>query len=120
MYGCRGFVAHHNTDIWADTAPQDIYMPATVWPMGAAWLSLHLWSHYEYTGDKPFLSKAYKTLKEAALFFVDFLIETADGYLITSPSVSPENTYILPNGERGKLCQGPSMDSQIIHQLSTF
>ena len=117
MYGCRGFVAHHNTDIWADTAPQDIYMPATVWPMGAAWLSLHLWSHYEYTGDKPFLSKAYKTLKEAALFFVDFLIETADGYLITSPSVSPENTYILPNGERGKLCQGPSMDSQIIHQL---
>ncbi|GAA0289639.1 alpha-L-fucosidase 2 [Gracilibacillus halotolerans] len=119
MYGCRGFTAHHNTDIWGDTAPQDIYMPATIWPMGAAWLSLHLWEHYEFTRDKQFLEKSYDTLKEAALFFVDFLIENKDGLLITSPSVSPENTYILPNGERGTLCESPSMDSQIIHALFT-
>ncbi|WP_088102818.1 glycoside hydrolase family 95 protein [Halalkalibacter urbisdiaboli] len=117
MYGCRGFTAHHNTDIWADTAPQDIYMPATIWPLGAAWLSLHLWEHYQYTEDVAFLERAYKTLKEAALFFVDFLIENKEGLLVTSPSVSPENTYILPNGEKGTLCEGPSMDSQIIYAL---
>lgn len=117
MYGCGGFVAHHNTDIWGDTAPQDAYMPATQWPMGAAWLCLHLWEHYEFTLDKLFLEKAYPTLIEAAEFFVDFLVEDSKGRLVTCPSVSPENTYILPNGERGNLCIGPSMDSQIIHDL---
>ncbi|WP_416148631.1 glycosyl hydrolase family 95 catalytic domain-containing protein [Salipaludibacillus sp. HK11] len=117
MYGCRGFTAHHNTDIWGDTAPQDIYMPATIWPMGAAWLCLHLWEHFEFTRDVEFLGSSYDTLKEASLFFVDFLIENGDGLLITTPSVSPENTYILPNGEKGTLCEGPSMDSQIIFSL---
>ena len=117
MYGCRGFTAHHNTDIWGDTAPQDIYLPATIWPMGAAWLCLHLWEHYEFTNDVEFLQKSYDTLKEACLFFVDFLVENEQGLLITTPSVSPENTYILPNGESGTLCEGPSMDSQIIFAL---
>ncbi|MFC5467055.1 glycosyl hydrolase family 95 catalytic domain-containing protein [Lederbergia graminis] len=117
MYGCRGFTAHHNTDIWGDTAPQDIYMPATIWPLGAAWLCLHLWEHFEYNGDISFLKNAYETIKESALFFVDYLVETPTGELITTPSVSPENTYILSNGERGTLCEGPSMDSQIIYEL---
>ncbi|AGC67127.1 alpha-1,2-L-fucosidase [Thermoclostridium stercorarium subsp. stercorarium DSM 8532] len=117
MYGCRGFCAHHNTDIWADTAPQDIYFGATYWPMGAAWLCLHLWEHYEFTRDKEFLAQAYLTMKEAVEFLLDFLTEDDKGRLVTSPSVSPENTYILPNGESGRLCQGPSMDSQIIHEL---
>ncbi len=117
MYGCRGFVAHHNTDIWGDTAPQDIYIPATYWPMGAAWLSLHLWEHYEFGLDKEFLKDAYPVMKEAAEFFLDFLIEDSKGRLITSPSVSPENTYILENSEKGCLCTGPSMDSQILHAL---
>ncbi len=117
MYGCRGFTAHHNTDIWGDTAPQDLYMPATQWPMGAAWLCLHLWEHYEFTCDKDFLDKVYDTLKESALFFVDFLIDNGNGQLVTCPSVSPENTYILPNGQQGNLCIGPSMDSQIINTL---
>ncbi|RCW64276.1 glycoside hydrolase family 95 protein [Saliterribacillus persicus] len=119
MYGCRGFTAHHNTDIWGDTAPQDIYMPATIWPMGGAWLCLHLWEHFEFTRNVSFLEKSYDTLKEASLFFVDFLVENEDGLLITTPSVSPENTYILPNGEKGTLCEGPSMDSQIIFALFT-
>src|SRR5699024_4313661 len=119
MYGCRGFTAHHNTDIWADTAPQDIHIPATYWPMGGAWLSLHLWEHFLFTQDLKFLETYYPTLKEAALFFVDFLIENDDGYLITSPSVSPENTYIMANGEKGTLAEGPSMDSQILHELFT-
>lgn len=119
MYGCRGFTAHHNTDIWGDTAPQDIYMPATIWPMGAAWLCLHLWEHFEFTRNQEFLKNSYDTLKEASLFLVDFLVENEEGLLITTPSVSPENTYILSNGEKGTLCEGPSMDSQIIFALFT-
>jgi alpha-L-fucosidase 2 len=117
MYGCGGFVAHHNTDIWGDTAPQDLYMPATQWPMGAAWLCLHIWEHYQFTLDKKFLQEAYETLKDAAQFFVDFLIEDSQGRLVTCPSVSPENTYILSNEQRGNLCIAPSMDSQIINDL---
>ena len=119
MYGCRGFVAHHNTDIWGDTAPQDLYIPATIWPMGAAWLCLHLWEHYAFSSDKDFLSSVYETICEAAEFFVDFLQEDAKGRLVTSPSVSPENTYRLPNGGEGCLCIGPSMDSQIVYALFT-
>ncbi|WP_208588669.1 glycoside hydrolase family 95 protein [Gracilibacillus suaedae] len=117
MYDCRGFTAHHNTDIWGDTAPQDIYPPASYWPMGAAWLCLHLWEHYEYNVDKEFLAKAYEAMKEAAIFFVDFLVENQDGYMITTPSVSPENSYKLPSGEIGKMCEAPAMDSQILHAL---
>ncbi|WP_166243074.1 glycoside hydrolase family 95 protein [Paenibacillus turpanensis] len=117
MYGCRGFTAHHNTDIWADTAPQDTYLPASFWPMGAAWLCLHLWEHYQFGLDETFLRQAYPTLKEAAQFLLDYLLEGPDGALVTCPSVSPENTYILPNGESGVMCAGPSMDFQIIHAL---
>jgi len=119
MYGCRGFLAHHNTDIYGDSAPQDRYMPASIWQTGAAWLCTHIWEHYLFTLDEAFLRSYYDLLKEAALFFVDFLIENLHGQLVTGPSVSPENTYILPNGERGCLCIGPSMDSQIIHLLFT-
>ncbi|MHA7966540.1 glycoside hydrolase family 95 protein [Paenibacillus sp. CAU 1782] len=117
MYGCRGFVAHHNTDIWGDTAPQDKFPPSTFWPMGAAWLCLHLWEHYEYGGDRSFLEKAYPLIVDAAAFFVDFLEENGDGVLVTSPSVSPENVYILPNGESGALSIAPSMDAQILNEL---
>jgi len=119
MYGCEGFVAHHNTDIWGDTAPQDKYPPATFWPMGAAWLCLHLWEHYEFGLDRTFLERAYPVMSEAAAFFIDFLTENEDGLLVTSPSVSPENTYVLPNGEAGALAVGPSMDSQILYELFT-
>ncbi|MEV5025670.1 glycoside hydrolase family 95 protein [Paenibacillus sp. LPE1-1-1.1] len=119
MYDCGGFVAHHNTDIWGDTAPQDIYLPASYWTLGAAWLCLHLWEHYEYGLDRSFLERIYPTLKESAQFFVEFLTETEDGLLVLNPSVSPENTYILPKGESGTLCIGASMDSQILYELFT-
>lgn len=119
MYDCGGFVAHHNTDIWGDTAPQDIYLPASYWTLGAAWLCLHLWEHYEYGLDLAFLERIYPTLKESAQFFVEFLTETEDGQLVLNPSVSPENTYILPSGESGTLCIGASMDSQILYELFT-
>lgn len=119
MYGCRGFTAHHNTDIYGDTAPQDIYIPATYWPMGAAWLCLHLWEHYEFTQDLEFLRRKYPVMREAAEFFLDYLVEDSKGRLVTCPSVSPENSYRLANGEQGALCIGPSMDSQIIYALYT-
>ena len=117
MYGCEGFCAHHNTDLWGDTAPQDLWMPATIWPMGAAWLCLHIFEHYRYTGDLAFLRKHYPALREAALFFTQYLTENAAGQLVTCPSVSPENTYRLSSGETGSLCSGPSMDSQIVYVL---
>lgn len=118
MYGCRGFVAHHNTDIHGDCAPQDLWLPATYWPMGAAWLCTHLWTHYLYTPDKKFLREAFPLMAESALFFVDFL-EPWGEYLVTNPSCSPENTYILPGGERGCVCLGPTMDNQILRDLFT-
>lgn len=118
MYGIeKGFVCHHNTDIWGDTAPQDLWMPATIWPMGGAWLALHIFEHYEYTLDKDFLAEKYHILKEAAEFFTEYLIENSEGQLVTCPSVSPENTYLTENGTKGSLCMGPSMDSQIITAL---
>ena len=119
MYGCGGFCAHHNTDLWGDTAPQDLWMPGTQWVMGAAWLCLHIWEHYLYTLDRDFLAEKFDTLAEAAAFFEDFLIEDRQGRLVTCPSVSPENTYITESGAKGSLCMGPSMDSQIIYSLFT-
>jgi alpha-L-fucosidase 2 len=119
MYNCGGFVCHHNTDIWGDTAPQDLWMPGTQWPMGAAWLCLHIWEHYLFTLDREFLAEKYPTLKEAAAFFEDFLIEDKSGRLVTCPSVSPENSYITESGTKGALCIGPSMDSEIIYSLFT-
>lgn len=118
MYGCRGFVAHHNTDIWGDTAVQDHWTPGSCWVMGAAWLCTHQWTHYLYTKDRKFLEKNFPIMRKAALFFLDFLIED-NGYLKTCPSVSPENTYILPNGERGANGLGCTMDNQILRDLFT-
>lgn len=116
MYGCRGFVAHHNTDIHGDCAPQDLWIPATYWPMGAAWLCTHLWTHYVYTLDRAFLKDAFPIMAEAALYFVDALEPWGD-YYVTNPSSSPENTYILPSGDKGCVCMGPTMDNQILRDL---
>ncbi len=117
MYGARGFVAHHNTDVWGDTAPQDTWIPATYWVMGAAWLCLHIWEHYQYTLDKDFLQEYFYLLRDSALFFTDYLVENERGELIISPSVSPENVYVLPDGVSGSLCNGCAMDSQILTEL---
>jgi alpha-L-fucosidase 2 len=117
MYGARGFVAHHNTDIWGDTAPQDTWIPATYWVLGAAWLCLHIWEHYQYTLDKDFLKEYFYLLRDSSLFFVDYLTENGRGEMIISPSVSPENIYVLPDGVSGSLCNGCAMDSQILTEL---
>jgi alpha-L-fucosidase 2 len=118
MYGCRGFVAHHNTDIWADSAPVDASPAISVWPMGGAWLCLHLWEHYQFGGDRRFLAeRAYPLMKEAAEFLLNYLTEDDQERLVSGPSGSPENVYRLPNGETSAMCMGPSMDTQIIREL---
>ena len=96
-YGCRGFVAHHNTDLWADTATLDNVL-CGLWPAGAAWLAHHLWERYAFTLDEAFLrERAYPGMKEAARFVLDFLVEDpATGELVFGPSVSPENHFLDP------------------------
>jgi alpha-L-fucosidase 2 len=119
MYGCKGFVTHHNTDIWADCSVQDRYTPASYWQLGAAWLCTHLWEHYLFTCDVGFLQWAYPILQGAAAFFEDFLIEK-DGYLVVSPSSSAENSYIVPGTrEEASVCIGATWDSQILFELFT-
>lgn len=117
MYNCKGTVCHHNTDLWGDTAPQDKWMPATIWPMGLAWLCLNIYEYYKFTLDEEFLREKYDTMCEAAEFFTDYLKYDKHGRLVTSPSVSPENTYVTSTGEKGSICEGPSMDSQILYTL---
>ncbi len=108
-YGCRGWVLHHNTDVWRGTAPIN-HSNHGIWPTGGAWLCQHPWERYRFTGDKEFLAKrAYPVIKGAAQFFVDFLVEDPrTGHLISTPSNSPEI---------GGLVAGPTMDHQIIRSL---
>ncbi len=116
MYHCKGWVCHHNTDLWCDTAPLD-HAWAGVWPLGGAWLCLHLWNHYEYSHDLAFLAETgYPTMKEAAEFFLDYMFEK-DGILMTGPSISPEHRFIGTNGEQGCVCCSPAMDTQILTGL---
>ena len=119
LYGARGFVIHHNTDLWGHAVPID-GVHAGIWPMGAAWLSLHLWHQYEFTRDKQFLRRrGYPVMKEAAEFLLAYLVEDSKGHLITGPSLSPENQYLGPDGQAVKLCMGPTMDTEITHALFT-
>jgi alpha-L-fucosidase 2 len=108
-YNCRGWVLHHNIDIWRGTAPINASNHG-IWVTGGAWLSQHFWYRYEYTGDKKFLAeRAYPVIKGATEFFVDFLIEDPKtGWLISTPSNSPENDGLVA---------GPTMDHQIIRDL---
>ncbi len=118
IYGCRGFCAHHNTNLWATTDIEGIFDTSPFWPSGAAWLSLHLYEHYRFTGDRIFLADvALPIMREAILFFEDYLYETDDGLLLSGPSLSPENSYRSDKGEKGALCMAPTMDSMLVRQL---
>ncbi|OJJ44280.1 hypothetical protein ASPZODRAFT_153753 [Penicilliopsis zonata CBS 506.65] len=120
MYGCRGWAAHHNTDIWADTDPLDSWMPATLWPLGGAWLCVHIWEHFRFTGNESFLQRLFPVLRGCVEFLLDFLIEDSSGeYLVTNPSLSPENTFYDVNGQKGVLCEGSAIDIQIVHAVLT-
>lgn len=117
MYKSRGWVAHHNTDIWRITGVID-FANAGMWPMGGAWLSQHLWGKYLYNGDKNYLQSIYPILKSAAQFYEDFLIEEpTHHWLVVSPSMSPEN---IPDGHQGSaLAAGNTMDNQLMFDLFT-
>ncbi len=123
LYGCRGYLLHHNTDFWGDAAPQDSWLPGTYWTLGAAWMASHIWEHFEYCQDKNLLARYYYLLHEACLFFVDFLVpcdlKAADGkpYLVINPSLSPENSYVTKTGEVGAFCEGSEMDNMILEHL---
>ncbi len=108
-YAARGWVLHHNFDIWRGTAPINA-ADHGIWVTGGAWLCQHLWERYQFSGDKKFLEqRAYPAMKEAALFFVDFLVkDPKTGFLVSGPSNSPE---------QGGLVMGPTMDHQIIRDL---
>ena len=119
MYGARGFVIHHNTDAWGHASPID-GVRSGIWPFGGAWLALHFWDHYDFTRDRAFLrTRAYPVLKEAAEFLLDFMVEDANGQLMSGPSSSPENDYVLPNGAKGSLSMAPYMNTEIAHALFT-
>ncbi len=120
LYGCEGFCAHHNTNLWGCTDLEGIFDASPFWPMGAAWLSLHLYEHYAFTKDKEFLTQtAMPIMREAIRFFEGYLYETPEGLLLTGPSLSPENTYRSEAGQKGALCMAPTMDSSILRALLT-
>ena len=112
MYGCRGWVAHHNTDLWRIAGPVD----GAFWgmfPNGGGWLTTHLWEHYQYTLDKDFLKEYYPIMKGAADFYLDYMVEK-NGELLVVPSVSPEHGG---RGKRSPVCAGCTMDNQIVRDV---
>lgn len=114
MYGAKGWVLHHNTDIWRINGPID---GATwgMWPMAGAWLSTHLFEKYIYNGDIEYLKSVYPIMKEATIFFLDFLVpEPANNWMVVVPSVSPENS---PQGRPSTLAAGTTMDNQLVFDL---
>ncbi len=116
MYDARGWVLHHNTDIWRITGPVD-FAASGMWPTGGAWVCRHLWEHYLHTGDKDFLAEVYPVMKGAAEFLVDFLIEEPEnGWLVVSPSTSPENAFLRDPGDV-TVCAGTTMDNQMVAEL---
>ena len=120
LYGARGWVAHHTTDAWWFTVP----IGRTVWglwPLGGAWCCRHLFEHWRFTGDLEFLrERAFPVMREAALFFLDYLTEDPEtGLLVSGPSASPENTFITSDGARADVGMGNAMDQQIVWDLFT-
>ncbi len=119
LYGCRGTVTHHLSDLYGYTAPADGLWG--LWPLGAAWLSTHMWEHYLFGQDAVFLREnAYEYMKACAEFFLDYMFEDGNGVLLSGPSMSPENRYYIdtPEGRKeGYLCMSPTMDVEIIGQV---
>ncbi len=114
----EGWVACHNTDLWRKCTPVDGKAVYAFWPMGGAWLCRHIWEHYQFTNDRSFLQRHFNTLAGAARFMLRWLIEDEDGYLTTSPSTSPENSFLW-EGQPTSLCRGSAMDLEIIRDLFT-
>jgi alpha-L-fucosidase 2 len=120
-YGARGWVAHHNADLWRQSAPVGAFGAGdpvwACWPMAGPWLCQHLWEHYAFGGDQHFLAeRAYPLMKGAAEFCLDWLVEH-DGVLVTAPSTSPENKFTTPDGQRAAVSAATTMDIALIRDL---
>lgn len=114
MYGCSGWCSHHNTDIWADTDPQDRWMPATLWPLAGVWICIDMVKLVRERYNQKLHHRLAPILEGCIEFLLDFLISSECGdYLVTNPSVSPENTFVT-NGRPGILCEGSTMDMSIV------
>ncbi len=121
-YGCGGWVAHHNADLWRQSAPVGDFGHGdpvwALWPMGGAWLCQHLWEHFAFGGDRDFLhDRAYPIMRGAAEFCLDWLIDDGEGHLVTAPSTSPENKFRTPDGWTAGVSMASTMDMQIIWDL---
>ncbi|MBB3224000.1 glycoside hydrolase family 95 protein [Pseudoduganella umbonata] len=120
-YRAPGWAVHHNSDIWAASNPVGDFGKGDPkwanWSMGSAWLSRHLWEHYQYTGDTAYLREVYPLMKEAARFTLAWLHPDADGHLVTSPSTSPENDFYYGDGRKGTVSVGATMDLAIARDL---
>jgi alpha-L-fucosidase 2 len=118
MYGCGGWVVHHNTDLWRFTGAID--GSPGLWPGGAAWLSQHLWDKYQFGGDQKYLEEVYPVLREAAQFYHDFLVEEPSRkWLVVSPSMSPENAPYAVRGKWIVIAAGTTVDNQLVFDLFT-
>ncbi|AYB31956.1 glycoside hydrolase family 95 protein [Chryseolinea soli] len=117
LYHSRGWVAHHNLDLWRTTWPVGGTGLWAIYQVGGAWLCQHIWEHYLFTQDKQFLNENYPILQQASLFYLDNLQPNREGHLVTSPAVSFENHYRKSNGEKGWACAGPAQDMQIMRSL---
>ncbi len=116
-YGAKGWVSHVITNPWLFTSPGEGAGWGSTCTSGG-WLCEHLWDHYRFTLDKTYLAKVYPTMRESAEFFVNMLVrEPKHGWLVTSPSNSPENAFIHPKDGVVSTCMGPTMDSEILHEL---
>jgi alpha-L-fucosidase 2 len=117
MYGNRGWVVHHNVDIWRPTYPVDNQARYSFWPMAQGWLTSHLWEHYLFTEDDSFLkNELYPLIKGAAEFYADWLVQDKDGFLLTPVATTPENAFYTPTGEVATVSQGTTMDMAIIKE----
>lgn len=119
IYGCDGFVAHHNTDLWGDTDIVGAWLPAYCWPMGGAWMAAQLYNHSLYEEDAGKIREfVLPLLGECVKFFYDYLYRDDNGSWVSGPGVSPENTYRLPDGQEACLALGCTMDHQIIREVA--
>lgn len=120
MYNRRGWVAHHNVSIWRETFPNDGNPQAAFWNMSPGWLLSHMWERYLFSGDIEFLKNtAYPLMREAAMFYADWLVENPEGFLVTLANNSPENLFYTAGNKRASISSGPTMDMAIVRELFT-